>query len=75
MRIGIFGGTTANGPIDMIVDAARATHDDGFASFWLPQVFGVDALTVLAVWEGLSRSGLFYGEVIPSLTRIATSLA
>jgi F420-dependent oxidoreductase-like protein len=49
MRIGIFGGITANGPIDTIVDAARATHDDGFASFWLPQVFGVDALTALAV--------------------------
>lgn len=32
------------------------------------------ALTLLAIWEGLSRSGLFYGEVIPSLLAIARSL-
>ena len=49
MRIGIFGGVTASGPIDTIVDAARAAADDGFASYWLPQIFGMDALTALAV--------------------------
>ena len=32
------------------------------------------ALAILAAWEALSRSGLFYGEVIPSLTRIVASL-
>ena len=32
------------------------------------------ALGILAFWEILSRSGLFYGEVIPSLLRIAVSL-
>ena len=32
------------------------------------------ALGVLAVWEGLSRSGLFYGEVVPSLVAIVKSL-
>ena len=49
MQIGIFGGDAANGPIDRIVDAARAAADDGFASYWLPQIFGMDALTALAV--------------------------
>ncbi len=49
MRIGIFGGDTADGPISSIVDAARSAADAGFASFWLPQIFGVDALTALAV--------------------------
>jgi F420-dependent oxidoreductase-like protein len=49
MRIGIFGGDTANGPLSSIVEAARSAADAGFASFWLPQVFGVDALTALAL--------------------------
>jgi F420-dependent oxidoreductase-like protein len=49
MRIGIFGGLSANGPIDTIVDDARAAEQEGFASYWLPQIFGVDALTALAV--------------------------
>jgi len=49
MRIGIFGGDTASGPLSSIVDAARSAGDAGFASFWLPQIFGVDALTALAL--------------------------
>lgn len=49
MRIGIFGGSADAGPIDAVVDAARAAADDGFASFWLPQIFGLDALTTLAI--------------------------
>lgn len=49
MRIGIFGGDTANGPIDATLAAARSAADDGFATFWLPQIFGFDALTALAV--------------------------
>jgi len=49
MRIGIFAGHTANGPIESAVDEARGAADAGFATFWLPQVFGMDALTALAV--------------------------
>ena len=49
MRIGIFGGMTANGPIDSIVEEGRAAAEDGFATFWLPQIFGVDALIALSV--------------------------
>jgi F420-dependent oxidoreductase-like protein len=49
MRIGIFGGDTANGPIGIIAEAARRAADHGFDSFWLPQIFGVEALTALAV--------------------------
>ena len=49
MQLGIFGGLSANGPIDEIVDDARVALDEGFTSYWLPQIFGVDALTALAV--------------------------
>jgi F420-dependent oxidoreductase-like protein len=49
MRIGIFGGDTQGRTIDQIVAAAREAADQGFASYWLPQIFGLDAITTLAI--------------------------
>src|SRR5215471_12490704 len=49
MKIGIFGGASLGGTIDSIVDAARTVEQQGFTTYWLPQIFGVDALTTLAV--------------------------
>ncbi|WP_426573565.1 LLM class F420-dependent oxidoreductase [Aquihabitans sp. McL0605] len=42
MRIGIFA-SDAN--LTTLVDRAREAEADGFDSFWLPQIFGVDALS------------------------------
>ncbi len=47
MRIGIFNG--ADSTLDQLVADARQAQADGFASLWLPQIFGFDALTALAV--------------------------
>src|SRR6202022_3140127 len=50
MGIGIFGGEVAgHGGIDEVVASARRAADEGFASYWMPQIFGPDALTSLAV--------------------------
>jgi F420-dependent oxidoreductase-like protein len=52
MRIGIFGGdvdTAKGNGIDAVVAAAAAAEQAGFATYWLPQIFGLDALTVLAI--------------------------
>jgi 5,10-methylenetetrahydromethanopterin reductase len=49
MRIGIFGGDTGGRAIDDVVAEARAAERDGFASFALPQIFGLDAMGVLAI--------------------------
>ena len=49
MRIGIFGGDTANRTIDDVVADARQAEADSFASYWLPQIFGMDAISVLAI--------------------------
>lgn len=46
MRIGIFGGES---PIDELLELARTVEADGFDSFWLPQIFGLDALSVLTL--------------------------
>jgi F420-dependent oxidoreductase-like protein len=49
MRYGYFGGTINDGTIDDVVAEAAAAEADGFDSYWAPQIFGHDALTVLAV--------------------------
>ncbi|MGQ0831282.1 MAG: LLM class F420-dependent oxidoreductase [Microthrixaceae bacterium] len=58
MRIGIFAGTssTSGNPDDVVV-AAHTAAAEGFSSFWLPQIFGPDAITVAGV----------IGREIPSL--------
>ena len=75
MRIGIFAGHTANGPIDTTVAAARAAADDGFATFWLPQIFGMEALIALAV-VGREVTGIELGTaVVPTYPRHPVTLA
>jgi F420-dependent oxidoreductase-like protein len=51
MRIGIFAGAVIDqgGDLDAVIAAARDTEAQGFASFWLPQIFSYDALTLLAI--------------------------
>ena len=46
MQIGVFSQPTT---VDKGVEHARLFADAGFGSFWMPQIFGVDALTTLAV--------------------------
>lgn len=64
MRIGIFGGGAlgrsqvdaanlrADGPATLVegfVDAVRSAERDGFDTFWVPQGFGPDSLTLMTV--------------------------
>ena len=49
MRIGIFTGDVGTGDVDGYVDAAGTRRDEGFASYWVSQIFSHDALTLLAV--------------------------
>lgn len=51
MRIGTFAGDLAGSrsTVQDAVDSARAAANAGFTSFWMPQIFGLDALTTLAV--------------------------
>ena len=77
MRIGIFGGDAGQGVggIDELTKAVGEFADQGFASFWLPQIFGVDALTALAV-VGHEVPGIELGtSVIPTFPRHPMMLA
>ena len=76
MRIGILaaepGGAQALGKL---ADQLRRAADDGFASFWLPNIFGLDALTALAV-AGSHVPGIELGTaVVPSYPRHPAVLA
>ncbi|MCZ7537564.1 MAG: LLM class F420-dependent oxidoreductase [Acidimicrobiia bacterium] len=48
MRIGINGGGGIH-RLEEAVEQARGAQRDGFASYWLSQIAGIDALTALAV--------------------------
>jgi 5,10-methylenetetrahydromethanopterin reductase len=48
MRIGI-NGTGNLSDLDGLTRAAQRAEADGFDSFWIAQIFGLDALTALAV--------------------------
>jgi F420-dependent oxidoreductase-like protein len=76
MRIGTYlnetGGAEALGRLrEAIQDAA----DDGFSSAWLPNIFGLDALTALAV-AGSQVPGIELGTaVVPTYPRHPAALA
>lgn len=75
MRIGIFGASSATSSIDQVVDDVRTAHGQGFASYWVPQIFGYDALTLLAV-VGRETEGIELGtSVIPTYPRHPAMLA
>lgn len=50
MQIGIFDSAAGSGgSFDQLVATAAKAHEDGFASYWQPQIFGFEALSMLAV--------------------------
>ena len=75
MRIGIFGGETATADIDGAIASATRAEEQGFASYWVPQIFGYDALTLLAlIGRGTDRIELGT-SVVPTYPRHPAMLA
>ncbi len=75
MRIGIFGGLTATATIDDVVADVRTAEEQGFHAYWVPQIFGYDALTLLAV-VGRETERIELGtSVIPTYPRHPAMLA
>ncbi|MEM7339434.1 MAG: TIGR03564 family F420-dependent LLM class oxidoreductase [Actinomycetota bacterium] len=72
MNIGVF---TFAESIDDMVTQARTAADQGFPSLWLPQVFGIDTLTGIAV-AGREVPGITFGTaVVPTYPRHPQMLA
>jgi 5,10-methylenetetrahydromethanopterin reductase len=75
VRIGLFGGDVAGGPVDALVDAVGAAADDGFDTFWLPQIFGFEALSALAI-AGREVPGITLATgVVPTFPRHPVTMA
>lgn len=75
MNIGIFGGESATASIDGVVESVRTAESQGFATYWVPQIFGYDALTLLAV-VGRETERIELGtSVIPTYPRHPAMLA
>lgn len=76
MHLGIFGGAIAGeGGLDAVLASAHEAADQGFPSYWLPQVFGLDALTTIAV-IGREVPGIELGTaVVPTYPRHPAMLA
>ena len=73
MRITIFGGEVPT--IDAAVAQAKQVEAEGFAGYYLPQIFGLDALTTLAiVGREVPRIELGTG-VVPTYPRHPMMLA
>ena len=76
MRIGIYGGNVRRGqPLNSLVDEIVEREEQGFASYWSPQVGTFDALTMLAL-AGQATSRIELGTaVVPSYPRHPSALA
>jgi F420-dependent oxidoreductase-like protein len=75
MRIGISGRDTGQSTIDEIVADAKAAEQDGFATYVLTQIFGLDAMGVLAVvGREVPRIELATG-VVPTYGRHPVTMA
>lgn len=74
MLIGISLGEPASDPLGGLRDQIAQAEADGFSSGWLAHIFGVDALTALAVAG--SGSGIELGTaVVPTYPRHPAALA
>ena len=76
MRIGIYGGNVRRGrPLTSLVDEVVQMEEQGFASYWSPQVGTFDALTMLAL-AGQATNQIELGTaVVPSYPRHPSALA
>lgn len=73
MRIGVTAGTSRS--LDELVARARELESRGFATMWLPHVFGHDAVTAAAV-VGRETSRIELGTaVVPTYPRHPSALA
>ncbi|MBW1883112.1 MAG: TIGR03564 family F420-dependent LLM class oxidoreductase [Deltaproteobacteria bacterium] len=76
MRIGIMSGATAGaGGLDDLVGQAQDLEARGFATMWLANIFGIDAITAMAVIGRETQRIELGTAVVPSYPRHPSALA
>jgi len=76
MKLGIYGGNVRRGqPLSSLVDEIVQMEEQGFSSYWCPQVGTFDALTMIAL-AGPQTSTIELGTaVVPTYPRHPSALA
>ncbi len=75
MRIGIMSGAGPDGGIDDLVNRAKDLEARGFHSMWMANIFGLDAITTLAL-IGRETERIELGTaVVPSFPRHPMAIA
>jgi 5,10-methylenetetrahydromethanopterin reductase len=77
MRIGVISGVTAgsDGTIDGVVREAKALEGRGLATLWLPNIFGLDAITTLAIAGRETKTIELGTAVVPTYPRHPVAMA
>jgi 5,10-methylenetetrahydromethanopterin reductase len=72
MKIGLFAFVDT---VDGLTELAGAANEQGFDSLWIPQVFGIDTLTAIAVAGSKVPDITFATAVVPTYPRHPQMLA
>ena len=75
MRIGISVETTGGATLDATLAEIGRAEQDGFATAWMPNIFGFDALTLVALAGRLTRRIELGTAVVPTFPRHPFALA
>ena len=72
MKLGIFGSARS---VSELQDQVGKANDLGYATFWTPQIFNLDALTALAVISSSVPDIRLGTSVVPTFPRHPMMLA
>jgi len=77
MKIGLMLSVSedVNGTIENVVENAKTAELEGFSSLWMANIFGLDAITTLAIIGQATKSILLGTAVTPTYPRHPTALA
>ena len=73
MRIGT--GVDTSGPLETVLQSIRETEEAGFHSVWIPNIFGYDAITLMALAGQVTSSVELGTFVVPTYPRHPTAIA
>jgi 5,10-methylenetetrahydromethanopterin reductase len=75
MRIGVMSGAVDGGDLDALVAQAKDLESAGFSSIWAANIFGLDAITAMAI-VGRETTRIEVGTaVVPTYPRHPTAIA
>lgn len=75
MKIGLMVGATGGSSIDELVETSQAAESAGFATLWMANIFGLDAIGALGI-VGRETSAIELGTaVVPTYPRHPTAIA